>query len=406
MNKESVALEFNILKESITVKKRTEFVDDDNIIFERTKDNYRIYIDDNHKYESYKNSLNKLFLWITNKTPEVTIDYAEDVILDLIIEDSDIDILKLENYFLKLPIINFTFLRPLYGLSFYNENIIDKGKYKFISASYIKEYLLGFIPDNPMKEHWINRFLENEKRGICYVETHVATREPAKAEELADKNFKQLDNVLRYMMGDRTSYKKLGVFNYQDESMNFSILKGNNDFLQYNHNNPFRYGYNKLDSYFFDYKNGNGVIWDLLNKENKTEIQKRVLRGLEWVGMSINEKDVNMAFIQCFFAIECILQDQQGFITKSISAQISEYVAFILGDNLEARIEIENRFKKLYDVRSKIAHGNQTDEAKINMDEIIEISKLIIINLLTKDDLKVINSISELRNYITHKRYG
>jgi hypothetical protein len=121
--------------------------------------------------------------------------------------------------------------------------------------------------------------------------------------------------------------------------------------------------------------------------------------------MAISEKQHSIAFIQCAFAIECLLQYQEDFITKGITAEMSESVAFIVGYDEESRKNIAGTFSRLYRIRSKIAHGKQADSIDADLQEIIWLSKQIVINLLLKPELKKIATIKSFNTWITDKRY-
>lgn len=121
--------------------------------------------------------------------------------------------------------------------------------------------------------------------------------------------------------------------------------------------------------------------------------------------MVINEVQPSIAFCEFAFAIECMLQNQKDFITKSITAQISEYATFIVGDDLDSRKEIQSLFKKLYNTRSKIAHGQKAESIEMELAEIIWLSKQIKLNILIKPEFANIKNMNDLKNLIDNMKY-
>ena len=123
--------------------------------------------------------------------------------------------------------------------------------------------------------------------------------------------------------------------------------------------------------------------------------------------MAISEKNNAVSFTQAIFSVECLLQYQQPKepISKSIVATIGEAIAFLVGSSLEERSDLERRFKDLYGIRSSIAHGKGKPVSDIDVLDAIDLSKRVIVALLTKSELKSAKTFQSVSNYIKRMRY-
>ncbi|MEH2301529.1 MAG: hypothetical protein V7K88_21695 [Nostoc sp.] len=67
----------------------------------------------------------------------------------------------------------------------------------------------------------------------------------------------------------------------------------------------------------------------------------------------MNEREINAAIIKYATCLEALFNDQKGRITQ----QLSEFTAYIVGDENNQKIEISQKIKKLYKLRSEAVHG-------------------------------------------------
>lgn len=359
-------------------------------------------------YENYKiylKAMTEIYNWVSNKEKNISFKFFEESICKLLIENSENLIEDLMNSFSKISVNDYFFIRPMFGLAMDNVNQIKKGKYTFIKKQYIKEYLKTHC----LNVNIINQcFKYDEGRNLCYVEIKCLAKDYDKAEEIANIEYIQLDNVLRFMIGDNDRNMGIGVFEYRATLFGGLFCKCSDGKIRMSETKistpPYKI---KLDDVkFFDIKNGNNKIWDMLNSDSYNEIEIRILKSIEWIGMAINEDQPSIAFIKCMFAIECLLQDQEGFITKSISAQIGEYVAFIVGFGKEQRIETDKLFKELYSKRSKIAHGTIISSLSEELKTVILLTKQIISNLLMSPEFQTVHNMKDLKCVIEEMRYS
>jgi len=94
-----------------------------------------------------------------------------------------------------------------------------------------------------------------------------------------------------------------------------------------------------------------------LNKlDGLNEIEQRVLQSIYWLGESYLHKEIQYKFVNVITAIEAIIQ------TRNLNLNaMAEMIAFILEDEYSNRVSLIKKFKKLYNIRSRIVHGDSTE---------------------------------------------
>ena len=355
-------------------------------------------------HKEYLEALKTMFKCIDDKY--ISYSFFENRICKLIVTGQIETIKALPKEIKNLLLSNYTFIRPMFGLALKGNSQIDKKKYTFISKENIDEYLTERYGKNDIFNMC---FKQSIVEHLCYVEITCHAKDLDKAREIADVEYNQLANVLRYMHGTNNKDFGLGVSDFRADIIGGMLCIISDGRISTVTNAPISTPiipiYLDKDDWFFSKKNGNEQIWTILNSDKQTKMENRIIKAIEWIGMSINEKRQSTAFIQCLFAIECLLQDQENFITKSISAQIGEYAAFIVGFDYESRCEIEKLFKDLYSIRSKIAHGTYISCLDEDLNKALFLSKQIVMNILLKPKFYRVKDIEDLRNRITELRY-
>ena len=143
-------------------------------------------------------------------------------------------------------------------------------------------------------------------------------------------------------------------------------------------------------------------MWNLFDDNDLNEMECRLKEAIIWTAKATHENDDSIAYVECFLALEAILMEQDGFINKSITAQISEYVAFLLCKELDKRIALEKKLKQLYKIRSAIAHGKNINNISMEVRDIFKIVKHVIYLILYADkNTRKFKNIKELRDFIT-----
>ena len=239
------------------------------------------------------------------------------------------------------------------------------------------------------------------------IEVCTYAREPIKALELADIAFGGFEQVLRFMIGQRTEVYEVGILNYtgrnllrawqiEDKIINYnSAVKGTHETVSID------------EPYFVSVEKGFDKLWALLAEPSPTPIQRRILMAVSWFSQSLYEKNLSSAFIKAAVAIELLFKsDKKAIITPSIMSQICEGTCLLLFDGVEERIHAEKRLKDAYGLRSAIVHSGSERVDHDSYRYIMMISRMLIITLLTDPRLASFSRLEEIGDYIKRVKYS
>ena len=86
---------------------------------------------------------------------------------------------------------------------------------------------------------------------------------------------------------------------------------------------------------------------EILCKNNKNDLEQRIIRSLIWAGRSIEEHYLDLSCAEVAFAFESIFKsDKSRLITQSIQDQIAESTALILNNNYDDIINLPHYVSK------------------------------------------------------------
>lgn len=93
-------------------------------------------------------------------------------------------------------------------------------------------------------------------------------------------------------------------------------------------------------------------------------------------------------------------------ISKSIVASIGETIAFLVGNSFEERTTLEQRFKKLYGIRSSIAHGKGKEISDLDVMDAIDLAKSTVQAIMTRGEFKTAKTLQPIDTFIKKMRYS
>jgi hypothetical protein len=226
----------------------------------------------------------------------------------------------------------------------------------------------------------------------------ILAREADMAIEKADLLFEKFELAIKFAIGHDSERFEVGVLNYRGSRRDSAFTFGEDGSISSLHNRRGASEDIPIDNPFFsDSSTGFDLIWSWLASSKTTELQKRLLLAIEWIGQSYSEISPASAFLKSAIALEILFtHDQKTIINSSILSQISENVALLLGDDLETRLGIEREVKKLYSMRSAIAHAGKMEVTQESLLSIFKISRSVVIKLLTNRTLRDLKSISDI----------
>ncbi|AZI33833.1 HEPN domain-containing protein [Kaistella carnis] len=357
-------------------------------------------------YFTFRRTLNELYNF--NKEVAATISYKKfekqliNVIKKLLQEKrktTDEDFQIIIDDFLKLPMMENEVLYEIFGVLL---DIPEKnfGKFSIYNISLAEDILKRkFIFGKDFNYYF------KDRQSDYFIGIRINARDEVKAKEISFGICENVENIFNYMIGDLKHLRMVGILNYRNW-ISREILTCNKNTINHSSESDLKLLVNVNDDHFVKTTNGNGQIWQLLQKENKTKIEERIMKSVFWIGNGVYDTSSSKALLQFIFAIESLLQyDIKSFISPSIVSQLSESIAFILEDDYEKRKEISKLFKKLYKERSSIAHGNNKSIEYEDLSLSFQLSKMICISILTKTPYCNFSSIEELYEEITNLKF-
>ena len=144
----------------------------------------------------------------------------------------------------------------------------------------------------------------------------------------------------------------------------------------------------------------------VFSPRNGKEVQIR--EGIKWLGQSVVEPDIKIAFIKAMIALECVAEvnPNNAYANPSITYQIATMLSLINGDTYEARKEIVDRIKNLYGKRSVIFHGNAAKKQKIDKEDVRYVQGMVqrfVLNVIQSKELNNYHSIQDIWGYLNDK---
>ncbi len=298
----------------------------------------------------------------------------------------------------------------IYGLATKKE-YVEYGAFRFVRKDRIVEYIKA---NNRMPEFDLsNLFIDGLRKQSEEKSDYVFLIKRCKGIDLDylrvenDESIENIVNIIRFIIGVRderiyVDYVPTNTFNTNSYVMSHEAMTTNSSL----HLKDIPVYIDR--DYVYSKENGNFYLWQIVSSDESNEFQKRIIEAAIWAGKSLYESDINLAIAEIAFAFETMLyQDDETFMSKSITASLSEAYAFINGKSYEERAIMAKEFKDFYRRRSTIAHGRRLN--KNNDDSCEKYYKMIyqtVTNILTSDDYMSCKDSKEFYKIIEKKRYS
>lgn len=298
---------------------------------------------------------------------------------------------------------DFYYIAPIYGIKC-KENIIDFENIAFVSLDYIgtyaneitnvsrKDLLLSHFNNFDKKEHMLY-FVKKYK---CYDANYT--------KEKFESDLDEMINVLRFLCMYKTERSYIDRVKNNSNKIFYSAISetqasSNSSIINMN-DIPI-----VMDKKWFDYKYSKKIM-EILCKNNKNDLEQRIIRSLIWAGRSIEEHYLDLSCAEVAFAFESIFKsDKSRLITQSIQDQIAESTALILNNNYDDIIRQIKELKEFYGLRSAIAHGGKQEGDIAIYNKNLTIFRDVIIKLLENDIYLNCNSLDDLKDVLDKKKY-
>jgi hypothetical protein len=382
-------------------------------VFEMDEEQYRCFGLDSGIAVSYENSekyvkaLQQLFELDKNIHATYTYDTFERRVADLayphVVEKTAPGQAEVMAFFKELasaPIDTQNVFRPILGIKLpHSKAPFVLGPYTLFDTYFHREQLMLGLSKKQQG------LLEDDTPPFL-IQVTVQARESTKALEIADAMFERFERVIRFMMGQRISKFEVGILNYQGMVRRRAIVLGK-DFGSSGRDKVGPTQPLSLDDpYFADPERGFDKIWENFEKPSTT-LAQRLLLAVEWVGQSYGERVPSIAFIKAAISLELLFTPTEGgFVTPSIISQLSESVALVVGKDVESRHRIEADVKRLYKIRSAIAHAGMTEVKMVDLTLIQQLARGIVMKMFVAPSLNSLSSVDEMFAHFKSMKYS
>jgi hypothetical protein len=233
----------------------------------------------------------------------------------------------------------------------------------------------------------------------------VTARDNDKTIELTDELCEKFQNVFSYAMSDIVRSHSVKIFDFLGWQHITKVICQKDSVGSSSSNNGLQL-VSVTDPFFRKSEIGNDIVWSLITKPKKNEIERRLLNAIEWIGKAVDDKDPSKSIVQYVFALESMLQSKErDFISPSILSQIGDWLALIIADSVQDRKAILKHFKDIYSIRSAVAHGATK---QISLDDLaiaMQLSKRLTMAFLVTKPYCDITSMEQLSTHFTDLKF-
>ncbi|MCD6155395.1 MAG: hypothetical protein J7J22_06515 [Candidatus Verstraetearchaeota archaeon] len=121
----------------------------------------------------------------------------------------------------------------------------------------------------------------------------------------------------------------------------------------------------------------------ILKKDQRTEVEERVLAALQWAGRATVNTRAEEAFLQYAIALECITLGRKDH--TELRYRLAMRTALLVGNTLNVRKLVKKEVTDLYDIRSKIVHTGSYEVTNSELSLIRYLAKKCILRVLTEE---------------------
>ncbi len=335
-------------------------------------------------------------------------DYFEREVADLLCRHQSSEasithdeVMKFFDSLLGLPIQRYTVLRKVQGIRLASKDqMFPLGPFTIYSFTTHKALLAA-----KAKVSEDELFPDDKPEYLIGVE--ASARHHPKAVELADVLFEKFELCMRYVIGQSSDHE-IGVIQYRGWSQlhHCAISEDGQAFVGSWNSGPI-FAPEIDTSYFVNPQLGFDRMWSTLASSQPTSLAKRFLLAIEWLGQSYRERTRSSAFLKAAIALEVLfVVDEKAFVSASITSQISETVAMLLGTNNQDRQKIITEMKGLYKTRSAIVHSGTPEVDKEKLQRMWHLSRAAIMKVMTAESLQGMESMNDIHEFIKVQKYG
>lgn len=283
---------------------------------------------------------------------------------------------------------NYEVFHPIYGLTISTQEPAVVGKFKFYNTK-TGQYAIG------------QRYVFDIKESSdTYISVQVSEDNIDKAKEKATMHFIHMQNLFRMTLNNLLDKDfDVGIYNYRQPQRDSVCILSNNKSV---FSSSAYGGYRKIDISSFLQMSHHEFIHmaEIITKNDKSELDNRKLIAMDFIGEGQNVFGTAVSVFQFVTAIDALL----GKNEKGQKARFGKRTAYLLGDRTDLQTNIENEAGNLYDIRSKIAHGELNVVELVTCQKASKMAYKVFGKIAFNASIQKIERFSDLEKYIINKK--
>lgn len=162
----------------------------------------------------------------------------------------------------------------------------------------------------------------------------------------------------------------------------------------------------RLDDNIFKKTGNNKKLFEYIENEPKTELERKIKLAVSWIGQSLCNRHLDEAFMGLCVALETLLSGQNSPMERGTAYQLREFGAFLATKDKKERLLLNKELKNLYNHRCAISHSGIAKNLSLKQyHRLLKILKAIINELLIILETKNIDTHAKLQNYIDELKF-
>ena len=288
---------------------------------------------------------------------------------------------------------NYEVFHSIYGLTVDAVQPVAVGDFQFFDLIRHENYVASKYHLNV--ESKLFRF-ENGCDSCVSIQIPASTIDEAK--DQATECFTHLQNYFRFAMNSLLDHDfDVGIYNYKRPNRNYYLILSNNADGQEGFNALG--GFRKIDISAFTNNIYFSYIASIITKDTPNELEKRKLIALDFLGESQHTFGSAVSLFQLVAAIDALIGDN----VRSQKCLFKKHVAQLLGNSSDEQQAIEKEAERLYNIRSKIAHGEKNQVQLQDCKSACTIAYKAYTEMISNQAILKINTYSELKQYLKER---
>lgn len=136
-------------------------------------------------------------------------------------------------------------------------------------------------------------------------------------------------------------------------------------------------------------------------------ILAKFISGLRWLGEATKPDSLSARFAKVAFALEALIggeSNEENLSTRGLTATLAERAAFLIGNDLSTRRELDKTVRQFYRQRSAIVHGNNSDILPADFEQFGRLTRRIAWGLF--DHSNEFGNIDQMQSWVKDQRYS